>query len=137
VRRMRLALLTLGVLSLLLIAATAHASVNAQAAPTASQLLAKTKACTVASKSKYKTDDETSATINICRSGSAYFWKADMDIDCDGISTSNCNRSKDPCEQVAEGLRAGADEVLTRPFEPAALVGFLERNLAWASNGGT
>jgi CheY-like chemotaxis protein len=40
-------------------------------------------------------------------------------------------------EQVAEGLRAGADEVLTRPFEPAALVGFLERNLAWASNGPT
>jgi hypothetical protein len=99
VRRMRLALLTLGVLSLPLIAATAHAAVTPQAAPTAAQLLAKTKSCSVASKGKYKTDDETSATVNICKSGSAYFWKADMDIDCDGISTSNCNKSKDPWYQ--------------------------------------
>jgi hypothetical protein len=99
VRRMRLALLTLGVLSLPLIAATAHAAVTPQAAPTAAQLLAKTKSCSVASKGKYKTDDETSATVNICKSGSAYFWKADMDIDCDGISTSHCNKSKDPWYQ--------------------------------------
>jgi hypothetical protein len=99
VRRMRLALLTLGVLSLPLIAATAHAAVTPQAAPTAAQLLAKTSSCSVASKGKYKTDDETGATVNICKSGSAFFWKADMDIDCDGISTSNCNKSKDPWYQ--------------------------------------
>jgi hypothetical protein len=99
VRRMRLALLTLGVLSLPLIAATAHAAVTPQAAPTAAQLLAKTSSCSVASKGKYKTDDETGATVNICKSGSAFFWKADMDIDCDGISTSHCNKSKDPWYQ--------------------------------------
>jgi two-component system, OmpR family, phosphate regulon response regulator PhoB len=34
--------------------------------------------------------------------------------------------------QVAEGFRAGADEVLTRPFDATELVGFLERNMAWA-----
>jgi Fungal chitosanase of glycosyl hydrolase group 75 len=99
VRRLRLALLTLGVLSLPLIAATAHAAVTPQAAPTAAQLLAKTKSCSVASKGKYKTDDETSATINICKSGSAFFWKADMDIDCDGVSTSHCNHNTDPWYQ--------------------------------------
>lgn len=35
-------------------------------------------------------------------------------------------------EQIAEGFRAGADEVLTRPVDGHALVGFLERNLTWA-----
>jgi Fungal chitosanase of glycosyl hydrolase group 75 len=104
VRRLRLALLTLGVVSLPLIAASAHAAVvpaaaAPHAAPTAAQLLAKTKSCSVASKGKYKTDEETGATINICKSGTAYFWKADMDIDCDGIKTSNCNKQRDPWYQ--------------------------------------
>ncbi|MGC9668095.1 glycoside hydrolase family 75 protein [Planosporangium sp. 12N6] len=99
-RRLRLALATLGVLALPLIATTAHASVTPQAAPTAAQLLAKANSCSVVSKSKYKTDsDVSSATVNICKSGTAYFWKADMDIDCDGITTSNCNKSKDPWYQ--------------------------------------
>jgi archaellum component FlaF (FlaF/FlaG flagellin family) len=100
VRRLRLALLTLGVVSLPLIAATAHAAVTPKAAPTAAQLLAKTSSCSVASKGKYKTDSDVStATINICKSGSAFFWKADMDIDCDGVATSVCNKSKDPWYQ--------------------------------------
>jgi Fungal chitosanase of glycosyl hydrolase group 75 len=67
--------------------------------PSAGELLAKTSSCNVVSKGKYKTDDETGATINICKSGSAYFWKADMDIDCDGITTSNCNHNTDPWYQ--------------------------------------
>jgi two-component system phosphate regulon response regulator PhoB len=37
--------------------------------------------------------------------------------------------------QIAEGFRAGADEVLTRPLDTTELVGFLERNMAWAANG--
>ena len=95
-RRLTLALLSLGTLSLALLVAPA-----AQAAtpPTAAQLLAKTSSCSVASNGKYKTDEETGATINICKSGSAYFWKADMDVDCDGISTSVCNSSTDPWYQ--------------------------------------
>jgi hypothetical protein len=101
VRRLRLALLTLGVVSLPLITATAtaHASVTPKAAPTASQLLAKTNSCSVASKGRYATDDGAASTVNLCKSGSAYFWKADMDIDCDGITTSNCNKSRDPWYQ--------------------------------------
>jgi hypothetical protein len=102
-RRFKLALISLGVLSLSLLAApAAQAAVTpaaAAAAPTASQLLARTNSCSVASNGKYKTDEETGSTINICKSGSAFFWKADMDVDCDGISTSVCNSGTDPAYQ--------------------------------------
>jgi len=103
-RRLKLALLGTAVLSLSLLAIPgAHAAVSkpaVAAAPSASQLLAKTNSCSVASKSKYKTDeDASSSTVNICKSGTAFFWKADMDIDCDGVSTSVCNSSTDDAYQ--------------------------------------
>ena len=76
------------------------AGAPAQAAgPTASQLLAKVSSCTVVSHGKYATDDGESSTVNICKKGSAFFWKADMDIDCDGVRTSNCNEDTDPWYQ--------------------------------------
>jgi hypothetical protein len=103
-RRVKLALLGIAVLSLSALAIpAANAAVSpaaAAAAPTAAQLLAKTNSCTVASASKYKTDDDvSSSTINICKSGTAYFWKADMDVDCDGVASSVCNSSTDPWYQ--------------------------------------
>jgi hypothetical protein len=104
-RRVKLALLGIAAVSLsILTIPAAHAAVTpkaaaAAAAPTAAQLLAKTSSCTVASKGKYKTDEETSATVNICKSGSAYFWKSDLDVDCDGVSSSVCNSSTDPWYQ--------------------------------------
>jgi two-component system response regulator MtrA len=36
--------------------------------------------------------------------------------------------------QVAEGFQAGADEVLTQPYETGELIGFLERNMAWVAS---
>jgi hypothetical protein len=103
-RRVKLALLGIAVLSLSALAIpAANAAVSpaaAAAAPTAAQLLAKTNSCTIASASKYKTDDDvSSSTINICKSGTAYFWKADMDVDCDGVASSVCNSSTDPWYQ--------------------------------------
>ena len=75
----------------------AHAApVTTLAVPTAAQLLARTNSCSVASASKYKTDTEAGATINICRSGSAFFWKADMDIDCDGVTTRRPPAGRSP-----------------------------------------
>jgi Fungal chitosanase of glycosyl hydrolase group 75 len=71
----------------------------AASGPTAAQLLAKVSSCSVASHGKYATDDGESSTVNICKSGSAFFWKADMDIDCDGVRTSHCNENTDPWYQ--------------------------------------
>ncbi|MEV6905611.1 glycoside hydrolase family 75 protein [Amycolatopsis sp. NPDC051071] len=77
-------------------AATAVASPAIQAGPTAQQLLAKTTSCKQISNGKYKTDSETGRTIAVCDAGSAVFWKADMDIDCDGQPTARCNENTDP-----------------------------------------
>ena len=66
-------------------------------APTAQELLAKVTGCTQISNGKYKTDSETSRTIAVCDKNGAVFWKADMDIDCDGQRTAQCNEDTDCC----------------------------------------
>jgi len=81
---------------------------NAATGPSASALLNKVKTCSVVSKGKYATDDGESSTVNICKSGSAFFWKADMDIDCDGIRTSNCNENTDPWYQNQTSFETSA-----------------------------
>ncbi|MFF5209677.1 CBM35 domain-containing protein [Streptosporangium sp. NPDC000396] len=65
---------------------------------TADQLLAKVTACSQISNGKYKTDSDVStATVAVCDKTGAVFWKADMDIDCDGVRTSQCNEDTDCC----------------------------------------
>lgn len=62
----------------------------------AADLLAKVTSCSQISNGKYRTDEETSATIPVCGKNGAVFWKADMDIDCDGEITAACNEDTDP-----------------------------------------
>ncbi|WP_326567999.1 glycoside hydrolase family 75 protein [Amycolatopsis rhabdoformis] len=70
------------------------------AAPTAAQLLAKTNSCRQVSNGKYKTDEDAgSKTVAVCDANGAVFWKADMDIDCDGQRSSQCNENTDCCYQ--------------------------------------
>ena len=71
-----------------------------QAGPTASQILAKTNTCKQISNGKYKTDEDASGkTVAVCDANGAVFWKADMDIDCDGQRTTQCNENTDCCFQ--------------------------------------
>ncbi|NEC91551.1 glycoside hydrolase family 75 protein [Streptomyces sp. SID12501] len=65
----------------------------------AADLLAKVTSCSQISSGKYRTDDETSASIPVCGKNGAVFWKADMDIDCDGQRTSKCSETTDPWYQ--------------------------------------
>ncbi|WP_432992703.1 ricin-type beta-trefoil lectin domain protein [Dactylosporangium sp. CA-233914] len=83
------------------------------AGPTASQLLARTSTCNQVSNGKYATDDGGAATVAICKSGSAYFWTADMDIDCDGIGTSRCNASTDPWYQAQTSFATSTGSYFT------------------------
>ncbi len=69
-------------------------------APTAAELLSKLNSCSQISSGKYKTDSETSRTIPVCGLSDAVFWKADMDVDCDGQRTTQCNENTDCCFQA-------------------------------------
>ncbi|MET8660848.1 glycoside hydrolase family 75 protein [Streptomyces griseus] len=70
---------------------------EAGAPATAAELLAEVRACSRISKGAYRTDSGASrATVPVCGTGDAVFWKADMDIDCDGRETKACNRKTDP-----------------------------------------
>ncbi|MCT9931035.1 glycoside hydrolase family 75 protein [Planotetraspora sp. A-T 1434] len=67
---------------------------------TADQLLAKITTCQQISNGKYKTDsDSGSATVPVCNKTGAVYWQADMDIDCDGVRTTQCNENTDCCYQ--------------------------------------
>ncbi|MDX3802532.1 glycoside hydrolase family 75 protein [Streptomyces sp. AK04-3B] len=65
----------------------------------AAALLAKVTSCSQISSGKYRTDEETSATVPVCGKNGAVFWKADMDVDCDGQRTSKCSEATDPWYQ--------------------------------------
>lgn len=62
----------------------------------AAELLADVKSCARISKGKYRTDEGRPATVPVCGKSGAVFWKADMDIDCDGRTTKVCNKRTDP-----------------------------------------
>ncbi|MGW1721785.1 glycoside hydrolase family 75 protein [Streptomyces sp. NPDC002306] len=87
--------------------ATASGAPSSSAAPapregtvSAAALLAKVTSCSQISNGKYRTDEETSATVPVCGKNGAVFWKADLDIDCDGQRTAKCSESTDPWFQA-------------------------------------
>lgn len=62
----------------------------------AAALLAEVNSCKQVSRGKYRTDDGARANVPVCGKRGAVFWKADMDIDCDGRPSKACNRRTDP-----------------------------------------
>ena len=79
------------------------------AAPTAEQLLDKVKNCAKQiSNGTYSSDNGRGkyrfeangraalAGIRVCEKSGAVYFKADMDIDCDGQQTTHCNKANDP-----------------------------------------
>ncbi|MFD9797089.1 glycoside hydrolase family 75 protein [Streptomyces sp. NPDC059070] len=62
----------------------------------AADLLARVKGCDQVSRGKYRTDRDSAATVPVCGTNGAVFWKADLDIDCDGRPGAVCNRATDP-----------------------------------------
>ncbi|MFC7303167.1 glycoside hydrolase family 75 protein [Streptomyces monticola] len=62
----------------------------------AAALLAKVRHCKQISRGKYRADDGTAANIPVCGTRGAVFWKADLDIDCDGRQSRRCSKRTDP-----------------------------------------
>ncbi|MFF4116501.1 glycoside hydrolase family 75 protein [Streptomyces sp. NPDC001714] len=62
----------------------------------ADDLLARVRDCTQVSRGRFRSDADTAATVPVCGTRQVVFWKADLDIDCDGQRTAHCNRTADP-----------------------------------------
>ncbi|MFH8515589.1 glycoside hydrolase family 75 protein [Streptomyces gelaticus] len=88
----------------------------------AADLLAKVTSCSQISNGKYRTDEETSATIPVCGKNGAVFWKADMDIDCDGEITAACNEDTDPWFQNGTAFTTSAGKPLNAEKLPYVVV---------------
>ncbi|WP_112245108.1 glycoside hydrolase family 75 protein [Kribbella monticola] len=91
-------------------------------APTAAELLAKVSTCSQISNGTYKTDEELGRTIPVCGKNGAVFWKADMDIDCDGIRTSQCNENTDCCFLPDTAFHTSSDQPLNAAQLPYVVV---------------
>lgn len=78
----------------------------------AAELLARVKTCDRISHGMYRTDQGTPANIPVCGTKEAVFWKADMDIDCDGRSTTVCNRRTDPSFQAQTAFQTSGGRPL-------------------------
>ena len=88
----------------------------------AAQLGALTANCTVASTAKYSTDVGAAPSVDICRLNGAFFWKSDMDIDCDGQSTSVCNANTDPAYQNQTSFTQSNGQPLDASMLPYVVV---------------
>jgi hypothetical protein len=80
--------------------------------PSASQLLAKVTNCQQISNGKYATDEGQAATIPVCQANGAVFFKADMDVDCDGQRTAQCNEQTDCCFYPDTAFHTSTDQPL-------------------------
>lgn len=78
--------------------AMADAPGDADLGPSAAELLGKLATCTRVG-GDYATDSGGTQNIPICGLTGAVFWKADLDVDCDGKTSTQCNTSTDPSFQ--------------------------------------
>lgn len=62
----------------------------------AAELLARARDCTPVSRGRYRSDLGRPAEIPVCGTRDAVYWKADLDIDCDGRPGPRCNTRTDP-----------------------------------------
>ncbi|WP_189952511.1 glycoside hydrolase family 75 protein [Streptomyces alanosinicus] len=62
----------------------------------AADLLARLGECHEISHGRYRTDADSPATVPVCGTKDVVYWKADLDIDCDGRPGAECNRGTDP-----------------------------------------
>jgi hypothetical protein len=100
-----------------------HGQAAPAAAPTAAELLAKTTGCRQVSNGKYKTDEDASSdSVAVCDANGAVFWKADMDIDCDGQRTTQCNENTDCCFQPDTAFHQSDDQPLDAAKLPYIVV---------------
>jgi hypothetical protein len=85
-------------------------------APTAAELSAAIATCNVVG-GKYALNGGGTPTVDICGLPTAVFWKADLDVDCDGVMTPQCNLQTDPYYMS----QTAANDSMGNPLDAAAL----------------
>ncbi|MGW2225249.1 glycoside hydrolase family 75 protein [Streptomyces formicae] len=101
----------------------------------AADLLARTGSCRQVSHGKFRTDDGARATVPVCAKRGAVFWKADMDIDCDGRPTKACNRRTDPLFFHATAFQQSDGRQLDAEHLPYVVVPGASRRWKHAAHG--
>lgn len=95
-----------------------------------------TQTCTQASNGLYKTDaDSASATIAICRLNGGFFWAADMDVDCDGKTTTQCNLNTDPAYQNQTSLTDASGNPLDAANLPYVVIPLPSSRFDYGASG--
>jgi hypothetical protein len=85
--------------------------------PTATQLLGALTTCTTVVGGPLAPDVGAAANLSICGLTGAVFWKADLDIDCDGTPSTACNAQTDPSFSAS----TSAVDSHGQPLDAAAL----------------
>lgn len=85
-------------------------------------LLAAVEHCIQISNGKYATDRGKAANIPVCGHEGAVSWEADMDIDCDGRRTAECNLDADPSYQEATAFTQSDGRYLNAEKLPFVVV---------------
>lgn len=98
------------------------APVSQEGTVSAAALLARTATCQQVSLGKYRTDAGAPANVPVCGKRGAVFWKADMDIDCDGRPSRACNRRTDPLFQDATAFQESGGRQLSAEGLPYVVV---------------
>lgn len=75
--------------------ASVDAAPDAPGGPTAAQVMTAIASCNVVG-GKYANGGGLPANVDICGLTGAVFWKSDLDVDCDGKMTPQCNLTTDP-----------------------------------------
>jgi hypothetical protein len=95
--------------------ATAEAA--ADAGDSVAKLLALTSTCNQVSNGLFSLNAGDSPTVPICGLTNAFFWTADMDVDCDGKQTTQCSLQTDPDYQN----QTAATDSQNQPLDAANL----------------
>lgn len=99
----------------------------------AAELLAKVAACKPISNGSYRTDEGAPPSVPVCGMNGAVFWKADLDIDCDGQVTKACNVDTDPWFQGDTAFHTSGDRPLNAEELPYVVVP--SRSSLWDFSG--
>lgn len=91
-------------------------------APGADALRGATAECKQVSKGLFKLDAKGEEKVPVCGREGAVFWTADLDVDCDGRASEQCNARADPDYQAETAAHDSHGEPLDAAATPYVVV---------------